>query len=199
MGEQGNYPQAEKYFQEGLEIAYKIGHREWISGMLSNLGEIANEQENYSQAEKYFQEGLALVQEIGHPEWKGTLLSNLGIAVQKQKNYAQAEIYLREGLALARQISPQMTAYALYDYGNLCLDERQIEVAESTFREMLITIPEGGQELFALAQYGLARTIANKGDVHEARWLGEASITILEEMGHRKTQEVRSWLDAVIN
>ncbi|GAC1622051.1 MAG: hypothetical protein NVS4B11_15640 [Ktedonobacteraceae bacterium] len=199
-GEQGHYAQAEKYFLEGLGIAREIGHREWISALLSNLGEAASEQGKYREAEQYFREGLTFAQQIGHREWTGMLLSNMGLTIRKQGYYAQAEKYLRESLTLARQIgTPQMTANALYEYGNLYLDQKKTEDAEKTFHEMLNVIPEGGQDLLALARYGLARTFAKKGDVHEARWLGEASVITLEEMGHRRAQEVRKWLDTVIN
>ena len=67
MVEQGNYSQAEDYFQEGLVIARQIGHREWISISLINLGSIAQKQGKYARAEVYLQEGLALAQQIGRP------------------------------------------------------------------------------------------------------------------------------------
>ena len=199
VGEQGKYAQAENYFSEGLDIARKIGHREWISALLSNLGEAASEQDHYVQAEKYFQEGLDLARQLGHREWISHLLSNMGLTIRKQGDYEKAEKHFQESLMLARQISPQMTANALYEYGNLYLDKSQIEAAESTFLEMLTSIPEGGQDLFALAQYGLARAVARKGNIQDAKLFGEASITILEEIGHRRAQEVKNWLASIVN
>ena len=62
---------------------------------------------------------------------------------------------------------------------------------------MLTLVPEGGQDLFALAQYGLARTAAAQGNIHEARKLGEASVTALEAMGHRNAKDVRDWLNSI--
>jgi hypothetical protein len=82
----------------------------------------------------------------------------------------------------------------LYEYGNLYLDKRQPDAAELAFREMLTIIPEGGQDLIALAHYGLARAVAAQGNIQEARRLGEASAAALETMGHRNVQEVRDWL-----
>ncbi len=198
-GEQGNFAKAEEYFLEGLNIARKIGHKEWISALLSNLGEAASEQGHYAQAEKYFQEGLALARQLGHPEWQSTLLGNLGITTRKQKNYVQSETYLQEGLTLARQIGPQMTADTLYEYGNLHLEQQKVEFAEVKFREMLTIVPEGDLDLLALAQYGLARTMATQGKMHEARRFGEASVLALEKMGHRKAKEVRDWLNNEID
>jgi len=197
--EQGNYTLAEGYLQEGLMIARKIGHREWISLLLINLGDVLVEQGNYTEAEVYLQEGLMIARQLGHREWISLLLLNLGLTARKQGNYTEAEVYLREGLALARQIGiPQITANGLYEYGNLYLDQQHIEAAEAAFSEMLTIVPEGGQDLIALAYYGLARSAAAQGNTYEARKLGDGSVAVLEAMGHRKAKEVRNWLHLIV-
>ena len=198
VGEQGKHLVAEEYFLEGLEIARIIGHREWESALLSNLGGAASEQENYKQAEFYFQEGLIVANQIGHREWVSLLLLNLGMTTRKQSKYDQAKSYLEEGLALCKQLDiPQMTSNALYEYGSLYLDQQQIEGAEKIFQEMFNSVPIGGQDLLALAQYGLARTIAVKGNTYEAKILGEKSVLVLEALGHRGAKEVRNWLNII--
>ncbi len=195
-GEQGNYPKAEQYFQQGLFIARQIGHREWISALLCNLGEAANAQGHYIQAQDYFRDGLIFARQIEHREWISVLLLNLGLTTRKLGNYKVAEVYLQDALTLARQVGiPQITCNSLYEIGNLYLDQQHIEAAEAAFREMLLTIPKGGQDLTALAQYGLARIAVAQDKINEARRLGEASVTALETMGHRSAEEARFWLD----
>jgi tetratricopeptide (TPR) repeat protein len=196
--DQGNDSEAEEYFQEGLELARQIGHKEWISLILINLGDVICDQGDYSQAEIYFKEGLALSREIEHREWISLLLLNLGLTTRKQGQYAQAESYFYEGLSLSRQIGiPQMIANALYEYGNLCLDKRRIEKAKVTFDEMFAIVPEGNQDLRALAQYGLARTAVAQKDIQTAQRLGGISVMALEAMGHRNAKEVKDWLKSV--
>src|SRR5260370_42124142 len=120
----------------------------------------------------------------------------LGSIAQKQGNYTQGEKYLSEGLKIARQTGrPRIISVALYEYGNLFLSLNQVEKAEEKFRETLKMIPEGDQELTALAQYGLARVAAARGNKDQARQLGTASVSALDQMGHRKTLEIRFWLD----
>ena len=197
-GEQGDYVQAEIYFQEGLTLARQIGDRELMSILLSNLGEVAGAQGNYVQAEIYFQEGLTLAHQIEHREWISVLLSNLGLTSWKQGNNILAEEYFQEGLSIARQIGrPQITANVLNEYGNFYLDQQRIEAAEAIFHEILTTIREGDQDLIALAQYGLARVNAFKGNIQEARKLGEASVASLEALGHRNAEQVRYWLSSI--
>lgn len=199
-GMQGRHAQAEVYFQEGLLLARQIGHREWMSVLLTNLGGAADEQGNYAQAESYFQEGLDLAHQLGHREWISALLISLGSTTRKQGNYPQAEIYFQESLRLARQLGrPEITSTALYEYGTLYLNQRKIEAADAVFHEMLTIISEGDQDLIALARYGLARTAAAQGNIDEARRLGGLSLTALEAMEHRYSQEVRHWLNSIMS
>jgi len=126
------------------------------------------------------------------------MLINLGLTELKQEKLAQAEIYLQESLGLSRQIGiPQIIANALYENGNLSLLQGQIEEAETIFREMLIIIPAGDDDLSALALYGLARTAAKQGNIHEAWKMGEESQNALKKMGHRKAVEVKIWLESI--
>ena len=197
-GEQADYVQAETYLQEGLAIARQIGDRELMSVLLSNLGEVAVAQGNYVQAETYLQEGLTLARQIEYREWSSVLLSNLGLTTLKLGNNILADEYFQEGLSTARQLGrPQITANVLYEYGNFYLDQQQVEAAEAIFQEILTTIREGDQDLIALAQYGLARVNVSKGNIQEARKLGEASVTSLETLGHRNAEQVRDWLASI--
>jgi tetratricopeptide (TPR) repeat protein len=198
-GEQGNYEQSKTYLQESLALARQLNHREWISVLLVNLGDVEVQQKNYAQAEIYLQEGLQLARQIGHQEAICFLLSNLGVAVREVGNYILAEAYLRESVILAKQIGmPLLVSITLYEYGNLYLNQSLPSNAESTFDEMLRTVPEGVQDWLALAQYGLARTAAAQNRFDIARELGEASVATLEKMGHRDAQEVRLWLKSII-
>ncbi len=198
--EQGNFAQAKAYNEEGLVLARQIGDREQICLLLLNLGDVVGELGNYAEAEAYFQEGLILARQIEHREWITALLINLGLMTRKQENYIQAEVYFQESLTLARQIGrPQMTAVVLYEYSTLHLNQQQVEAAEASFREMLTIIPEGGQDLIALARYGMARVAAARGYYDEAWRLGEASATTLEAMGHRNAKEVRDWLNLIMS
>lgn len=198
-GEQGNYAQAEQYFKEGLELARLLGHKEWVTLLLINLGDVTIGRGDYALAESYFREDLALARQIENRELTNALLLNLGLVHQKQGKYSQAEVYLQESLVLSRQLgNPQFTSSGLYDYGNLYLSQNKIEAAEAVFHEMLSTVPEGGQDLFALAQFGLARVAAARGNINEAIKLGENSIIALEAIGHRGASDVKIWLNTYL-
>jgi len=194
-GERGNHQKAEIYFQEALQYARQIGHREWMSLLYSNLGDAESEMGDYVKAETYFQEGLNVAREIDQREWISVLLNSLGQMTRKQGHYDLAETYLQESLLIAKQINrPQIISEALYAYGDLHIDCKQASTAEKNFREMLNFIPEGSQDLIALAHFGLSRASAAQGRIEEALKFGESSLTILESVGHRSVKEVKQWI-----
>ncbi len=198
--EQENYAQAKAYFQEGLPLARQIGHREQIIVLLNNLGDVIVEMGNYAQAEAYFQEGLALARPIEYRERISLLLLNLGIIARKQNNFVMSEERLVESLTLSKQINhPLLTSLALYEYGNLYLYQQKIDIAEVVFQEMITIIPEGGEYLTALAQYGMAQIAFAKGNLDEAQQFGQLSVTVLESLEYRKAEEVRKWLNNIKN
>jgi tetratricopeptide (TPR) repeat protein len=166
-----------------------------MCGLLSNLGDISIEQEQFIQAETYFKEGIVLARQLKQQEWISVLLINLGSTTLRLKNYQRAKDYLQESLAVAREVGiPQIIANSLYEYGNLYLELQQFDSAKRCFEDMLTIIPEGSQDLLALAQYGLAQVMAAQGKQVEARKLGEESIALLTAIGHRNINEVRNWL-----
>ena len=200
VAEQGQDEQAEEYLQEALTIARQIRHQEWMIIPLLNLGEMAVDQENYTRAETYYSEALSLVRKVGNREWTSILLINMGKLTQKQGNYEKATEYLLESLNLAREINlPRIICVCLYEYGNVYLQQQLLPEAEAAFNKMFASVPEGDQELLALVQYGLARVALAESNFIEAQKLGVASVTVLEAIGHRNAQEVRSWLNILVD
>lgn len=198
-GSLGDFLHAEEAFHEGLFHARQLGHLEWISLLLLNLGDIAREHDDYQLAEQYFHEVLELVREMGHRELLCISLMQLAISARQQGNYVQAHAYLEESLALSQQVEqPQVAACVLYEYAELHFDLQLIPEAKELFLTAGRMIPPGNQELFALAYYGLARTLAAQGNLAEAREIGTESAEVFESMRHRKAEEVRLWLEELL-
>jgi tetratricopeptide (TPR) repeat protein/transcriptional regulator with XRE-family HTH domain len=194
----GDIVKAEEYYKKGLTIAQQIGDREQTCVLLLNLGDLVKDNGDYTQAEEYLQEGLSLARQINHREWIIALLINLGETAEKKRNNEEAEKHFQESLTLAKQIGrPYFTAVVLYDYGNLYINSERIEEAKKTFGEMLQTISPEYPDLYALANYSIARISAIQGDINEARQLGEENVKALETMQHRKAEEARAWLNSI--
>ena len=55
----------------------------------------------------------------------------------------------------------------------------------------------GAREWTAQTLYGLARIAATQGDAAAGRRQGEESLAIYQIIGHRKTVEVKEWLQTL--
>jgi len=192
----GDYEQAEKRYQESLTIAREIGHHDRISILLGFLGYLALSCGNYKQAEEYLQEGLTLAREIGYVEGIIDILSSLGYLALSCGNYKQAEEYLQEGLTLAREIGYRWyVSFILSNWGEFYLKQQKLELASVAFMDALKIAQEiGGQELTAIALFGLARVAAAQGNIVEAYDQGQESQRIFETMGHKDTAKIKKWL-----
>lgn len=189
---------AEEYYKKGLTIAQQIGDREQTCVLLLNIGDLMGEKGDYDQAEEYLQEGLSLARQINHKEWIIALLTNLGETAEKKRNNEEAEKHFQESLTLAKQVGRSyFTAVILYDYGNLYINSERVDEAKKTFYEMLQTIGPEYPDLYALANYSVARISAIQGNISEARQLGEENVKALEKMQHRKAEEARAWLNSL--
>jgi tetratricopeptide (TPR) repeat protein len=190
---------AETYYQEGLSLARQLGHLLGTSALLNSLGRAATERGDYDLAERYLHEGLTLARQIEHPEQIGYLLGTLGMLETRRRNYALAKAYLQQGLATARKLGHlELICGILLRWGEVYLEQRQLEEAQSAFHEMSNLVPNGNQELTAQAQYGMARVAAAQGHSAEAHRLGEASLGIFAAIEHHTAAEVNQWLSALL-
>ncbi len=192
IAKQGRYQEAEQTLKEGLELARESGNLEWVAAILNNLGDLMKIHGEYTQAACFLQEGLEIARQIGQQEWVCVLLQSNGEVARRQGDFASARSYVQQGLEMAQSLPlPQMAALGLFECGQIALHFRQLAEAEQYFQEMRSSIPEGDQELTALADYGFAQLYAARGDIESAQHLVERAI---EKMAMPEAHEVRQWL-----
>jgi predicted ATPase/class 3 adenylate cyclase len=96
----GQFPQADRFFEEGLAIYEKIDDRRNAAAMLSNLGESARSRSDYRRAEELYEKAIAAMRQIGHRDSESIYLSNLSAARLGLGKFERAEADAREALAL---------------------------------------------------------------------------------------------------
>jgi tetratricopeptide (TPR) repeat protein len=96
----GHFPEADRFFEQGLAIYEDIDDRRNSAAMLSNLGESARSRGDYRRAEELYEKALAGVRQIGHRDSESIYLSNLSAARLGLRKFQQVEADAREALAL---------------------------------------------------------------------------------------------------
>jgi transcriptional regulator with XRE-family HTH domain/tetratricopeptide (TPR) repeat protein len=152
----GNYASADVALQEGFAIARQIQHTYTISLLLAGRGWLASKLKNYVQAEEDTKQALELARNTNYDELVNRMLISLGWLAEKREAYAEANAHYQEALLLVQHTKkPRPFCMLLFHLGMLRRKQGQLDAATSLLQEMLLHIPEGDQELLALAQGGL--------------------------------------------
>ncbi|MCA9942354.1 MAG: tetratricopeptide repeat protein [Anaerolineales bacterium] len=192
----GDYAQARTNYEEGLARAEKQKDPELRSRMLGNLGSVACHLGNYAEATGYFRQGLSLAEASGLTIQRYRQLANLGEAAMLRGQFRQAKAHYREALALVRACDfPEDLGIILNQAGENFLKQDAYAEATTCFNESLSLANEKElKQVGPLSLFGLARVAGVRGNIVEARQLGEQSREQLLVIGHRKAEEVWWWL-----
>ena len=191
---QGNYLQAEAYFQEGLTIAQALGWREMISKFLQNLGAIAGKQGRYDAEEAYYQDGLRLARALNKTDQISSLLANLGAVAMDRGDYDLAERYLEEGLSFARALDdPEITTRLLTNQGVVAERRGAYEQAEAFYQESLMLARSFGY------QEKITRLLLNLGEVDTIRQRYQQAEHYLQEaLNLARSLKLRSLISLIL-
>lgn len=126
----GNYPEARKHFELGLNIAIKQNDAEQKSVFYTNLGETCRSQADYSKALEYFLNALKIDEET---ESESRLVSDyftLTLLFGNLDEASQQKKYLFKALHLSKKIKNKRVEAKCYNiYANLLGDEGKIDSA----------------------------------------------------------------------
>ncbi len=196
----GLYTQANHYLQLALNIATAMEDPIGCMTALRHLATFACLCGEHSQAENYGQQGLTLAQELGQIDVESDLLTILGQVAFHRSDFAQATICYEQGLQLARQLGDDERISTLLCYlgKNVSLYQGNYILAKALYQEGLtIARQSGHHESIAVAQYDLAQVAALRGDMREARRLGEECLAGFEAIEHHWAEKVRDWLHSL--
>lgn len=190
----GAIESAEAYCRKALELAHSLHNSERICSLLALMGLVAQARGEYGQSKAHSREGLPLARRSGNPELSAALLLNLGGAEVALHEYEEAERHLLGALSITQQLGKlEDTCYALFELGELYLQQSRITEAASVF-ERGLTIAEGERHLTMRARFGLARVLAARGDVSEARQQAEELLAACDVEDRHFSRKVRRWL-----
>lgn len=194
---QGQYLQAGSYYQEALALVRQLisdgSPVSFLPNLLSRLGALAHRQGQFDQANGYYQEALTLAQQAADEAETIKALNNLGLVAPSR---GLAHAHYRDALLLARQSGfPEDICTVLIAWGEDHLLQKEWSEATKLFEEAQQHAQEANlRPQLAKSLYGLARIAAVRGNLDEARRLGDESKTIFNGLGHKRATEVSYWL-----
>lgn len=126
-----DFPQAESYYRQALEVRQQIGHLRGVADSCNDLAQVAMMQGNTAEAQKHLQKALGIYREIGDPVGTGFALVALAQAALQAP---ETPAYLEEARALARETGNQfLLVQSSSVWGDLCLETGRLDEAAAAY------------------------------------------------------------------
>ncbi len=160
--EQRQWAQAERYYQQALEIKIAFNDRYEQASTYHQLGVVAQEQRQWAQAERYYQQALEIDIAFNDRYEQASTYHQLGQVAQEQRQWAQAERYYQQALEIKIAFNDRYKQASTYhNLGIVAQAQWQWAQAERYYRQALeITIAFNDR-------YSQARTYHQLGRVAE--------------------------------
>jgi len=161
---QGMYDEAEKKYQESLEIFEELGDTRGIASTLHQLGMIHQDQGRYDEAEEIYQESLKIAKDGGNKRAIARTLHQLGTIHQQHGRYDEAVTMYQESLKMAEELGNRSgIASTLGQMGTIHQAQGRYNEAVMMYQESLKVSEELGD------RSGMAGTLGQMGRIFQAQ------------------------------
>lgn len=192
LSEQGEYAQAQNYFEQALQLRQTSGDRRGEGNVLHSLGNIALFRADYARASECYQNAIAIFRLIGARADEGTTLGNLGTVALYQADYAQAASCYTTALLIARETGNRRGESNML--GNLGIVARyRGEYARAiAYAEQSIAIDRalGHQQGIGRGLSSLGETARMMGDYARAQEYYTQAVTLARAAGVRRSESI---------
>ena len=134
----GQLDEANRYYQERLEVAQKMQDKRGESDALHYLGRLARQLGELRDAEEYYERAFKINHEIGNQQSESWTLAFLGQIQQDRGNLEQAEALYKQALAIQQKLKQRRAEGWFLGYlGRLALDRGQLVEAREYYERHL--------------------------------------------------------------
>jgi non-specific serine/threonine protein kinase len=181
----GDYQRSRRYFEEGLELARRVGD-EFLAGWARvGLGLVAMGRTDHEVATSHLQEALRSFREVDQDYGVAHVTTYLGMAALMRGDVDLATHMFEEGLAMARRLGDRLGTYiALYNLAQVALSRGDYHSAVSLFEEGIALSGEVGDRAnLAYCLEGLAVVAGVRGEAMRSAHLIGAAEGLHEAVG----------------
>ncbi|MGD2027903.1 MAG: tetratricopeptide repeat protein, partial [Anaerolineales bacterium] len=182
----GDYPQAWKYYLQGLEVA-EHSNNEWIMTNLYNgRGDILRELGDWKQAEAAYTKALQLSEKLEKNRSMASAYSGLGEVEILKKDFNQAMYYLREKARIQKKDinEPEF----LFNFAQVYLAMGQTNLAAETFEAVIDAQEDEDQSKSApesvVLHFDYARSLISLGQINKAKEHLRSSLELTARLGY---------------
>ena len=182
---QGDFEEAKKLYNEGLDLNRKTGNDNGIADCLMNLGNVALYQGDHAVSWKYYDESLAIYSQTGNHNGIADCLLFKGILENNQGNYDNAKKLCEESREYRDENDLSGISRTIFLLGDISWKTGEYDQAKKYFYEtMEIHKTIGDKRGIASSFSRLGNISFELGDYEKAKKFSEESIRIHREIGN---------------
>ena len=182
---QGDVPQALKYFHRSLKLYEELQNEKGIASACNNIGLIYHEQGNIPMALKYYHKALKIREHIGNKKGIANSLNNIGFTYESQKNIPMALMYFNKSLDIYKELGDKKgIASSSNSIGFIYQNKGDIQKARE-YHEQALEIQEeiGDKDGITYSMNKIGEIALLQGDVKLAKEYAEKSLEMSKELG----------------
>ncbi len=135
---QGDFAQADVYFEESVRLGKQVGKYEVVIPMTHNRAWLAFQQGDFARADVFNMDAISLARTTSNREVLVGALRNHGESLLARGEMEEGNRYLQEALTMSREIGEiQSICEILAELGRYAFRERQWETAGNYWQEAL--------------------------------------------------------------
>jgi predicted ATPase len=158
--EQRDYPAAEEFLKESMEVSRQLGDAQGVAVGLNALAVVARDRGDLSVAHGLFEKSLAQWQEMGDRAAVARALSNLANVVNLEGDYARARtLYADCGAMFERLRDRTGVAWSLNYSGEVAREQGDYPGSRALYEKSLVIFHELDD------RWGMAGTLADLGNL----------------------------------
>ncbi|MEG3847507.1 tetratricopeptide repeat protein [Microcoleus sp. herbarium19] len=182
-----NWNEAERCFQQALEIARKEDKKSDVATALGMLGSIERNRGNWDEAERLFRQSLALRTELGDRAGMASCWASLGSIERNRGNWDEAERLYRQCLEVETELGDRAGMASSWGVlGNIECNRGNWDEAERLFRQCLAIETELGDRAGIASSWASLGYIERKrGNWDKAERLYRQCLEVETELGDR--------------
>ncbi|APQ15992.1 adenylate/guanylate cyclase domain-containing protein [Maribacter hydrothermalis] len=180
----GNYSEALASYNEGLEIAEKIGNKIGAADILTKMGYIYHDNEDVVKALVYYQNSLKIYEEENDLDGQGSIYNEFGNIYLSRGEYDKALDYYQKSIAINIELNEEEDNSSMYiNIGNLYLDKSDFQQALAYYEKGLAIEKKKDDKLgIASALSGIGSVYLELGDSSKALDFLQRSYDISESI-----------------
>ena len=180
--EMGDARQALEHMAEGTNLMQRLGKTWGVAEGKLSLGQIHRSLSNDDQALQYLDEALGLFRSLRMPRLQAATLREIGLVNETRGDLDKALESYTAALKLTKPGEDQHEyAYTLAYAGRVHEQLKQVDRALNCYREALRLSQRSDDPVGeALVHFNVAHLERNRGNLAEAKWEAEATLSIVE-------------------